>query len=446
MNSKQDGRECKAPIIRNRGRNRSGDISATDATPGMSVINSTEDRPRALRKQKRDLKTFPGTQAITEKRGCYAETKDISEANEECVKSDGKEVERDDVEDTCCVAEVVREAFARSETSSCDPETMEEHLDTNKIEEDSIQPPEVGEDHAPSTPLIGTPRQGVTHSEGAEIVSTELKASATTVLSGKADREGDERVRIWDPVRKIQLSGNAAPRRKSLAAYFKKHPERVVYSEETQGGVAKRQRISMWDTAQQKRLIGCATPTEARVLEYLVRYTERNIYEGQDMPEYVGDKRIANPRIHLFNATTNHKIVGKEAPLRAGAQEFVEQNKGYAVYWGQDIPWNPFKRRRISTIPDVPIKRRKTSLTGGERKGSCSSVEGGEKLASADHGNGDPVQRYYQNMPLHSTPVIPETPPFLMDEQFHSGGDRDLDEDILPSLEPDLQYLEDWNF
>ena len=41
---------------------------------------------------------------------------------------------------------------------------------------------------------------------------------------------------------------------------------------------------------------------------------------------------------------------------------------------------------------------------------------------------------------VHATSLLP------MDGLYHSDGDGDVGEDILPNLEPDLKYCEDWNF
>lgn len=443
MSTPQPRRAGKAHILRIGGTNISEGHVVTGVLPGTIQSNDTEEGPGGSRSLKKSPKCHPRSQAGEHSKKHSPQKIGFAKEAKGCEESMAKGAGAYDEKKRSSVTTFVRESCARVETPSRVTRTAENQLGTIENVEDSIPPAEMGCAHPPTIPRIGAQKSGVSHSKGDAFLPTELKAPEMTVPPGNADGNGDERVRIWDPVGKLQLSGNAAPRRKRRAEYLKKHPERVEYSERVLRGIATPKRIRMWDTAIQRRLIGRATPTEASVLEYLVRYPERNIYNGQDMPDYVGDKRTANQRIPLLNATRNHKIVGKEAPLRAGAQAFVEQNEGYAVYWGQDVTRDPVKLRRWT---GSTVVLRTTSVEGADSRPSCSRAESREILASPNHGDLDPVQRYYQNILQYSTPVVPETSAFSMDGLYHSDGDEDVGEYILPSLEPDWKYLEDWNF
>lgn len=162
-------------------------------------------------------------------------------------------------------------------------------------------------------------------------------------------KRGEERVPMWDPIRKQKVSGAAAPKRKNITMYIKKYPQRSIFTTDRETGLERVARITIWDTKNMHMISGDSAPSEYTLLEYLVDHPDCDIYDGQDWPGYKRNARVANPRIPMYNRETEELITGPDAPYRKDALGYIRDHEDFVVYWGQANAEQRLKRKRAST-------------------------------------------------------------------------------------------------
>lgn len=115
-------------------------------------------------------------------------------------------------------------------------------------------------------------------------------------------------VTIWNRLECRKIAGNAAPLRRNLERYLKRHPECEVYEgQDKMAGaptdgidpktgariVTQNEHVPIWHKIERRKVTGNAAPLRKNLTTYLSRHPECEEYTGQD-------KEIANCAVNAL--------------------------------------------------------------------------------------------------------------------------------------------------
>lgn len=141
-------------------------------------------------------------------------------------------------------------------------------------------------------------------------------------------------VTIWNRLESRKIAGNAAPLRKNLAVYLSKHPECDVYRGQDQelkksGGIDPRtgkkmvlmnEHIPIWHRREARKVTGNAAPLKKNLEKYLKKHPECEVYNHQDkFPERAAAARQRAEEADAAAAIANgHTGEGKKGVNKKG--------------------------------------------------------------------------------------------------------------------------------
>lgn len=106
--------------------------------------------------------------------------------------------------------------------------------------------------------------------------------------------EWGERVTLWHKSDQRKVAGNAAPLRKNLEKYLKRHSHAEVYVDQEKNNQpdfssSKRsidkggERVTIWNRVLKRKITGSAAPLRRNLAAYLSCQSDREPYRGQDL-------------------------------------------------------------------------------------------------------------------------------------------------------------------
>lgn len=97
--------------------------------------------------------------------------------------------------------------------------------------------------------------------------------------------EGAKHVTIWNTIELRKVAGNAAPLRRNLARFLAAHPECQEYTGQDKDPAlagALDKHVPIWHKTYQRKVTGNAAPLRKNLAAYLRKHTHCEVYDGQD--------------------------------------------------------------------------------------------------------------------------------------------------------------------
>lgn len=153
--------------------------------------------------------------------------------------------------------------------------------------------------------------------------------------------------------------------------------------------------VTIWNRREHRKIAGNAAPLRRNLEKYLKKHPECEEYKGQDkdpncapIDPATGERLLLNEHVPIWHTLENRKVTGNAAPLRKNLETYLRKHPHCEVYNNQDkLP------RRVRPAPTWPTPNSSYPLPG----------HGEDSLASSSHMIPSTNITDTAGLPIHST-------------------------------------------
>lgn len=244
----------------------------------------------------------------------------------------------------------------------------------------------------------------------------------------------NDRIPMWNTIKKTRTNGCVAPLRKNLYNYLAKNPHMELYTGQAEDtstrilahqmdselsprslSVEARKKVPLWNKHELRLMRKCHHPLRKNVVQYLKANQQWELYDGQD--ERL--QAIRSARVPLWHTIEKRKLRLFDSPLGKDVKSFLDDHPEWEVYYGQAgetledgnrvngygnvispngriVMWDHVNRRKVSTA-ECPLPSE--LITSIPSNGQLQIYKGQDKIPPepAPKGSSGPTDTSYKD-------------------------------------------------